>query len=86
MNNLICGCEQGGDCTKTTVCAIDTATEDLRDRIVGLEAELAAANAKIERVNNCPVHLIASFDSTGQKCEVEAVHLSRINAALEDPE
>jgi hypothetical protein len=49
MNNLICGCEQGGDCTKTTVCAIDTVTEDLRDRIVELEDQIASATKLIDQ-------------------------------------
>jgi hypothetical protein len=26
-----CGCERGDDCTKTTVCAIETAVEDATD-------------------------------------------------------
>jgi hypothetical protein len=33
-----CGCECGGDCTKTTVCAIDSALADQADRIRELEA------------------------------------------------
>ena len=28
-----CGCERGGDCTKTTVCAMNNALEDLREAL-----------------------------------------------------
>jgi hypothetical protein len=31
--NRRCGCEDGGDCTKTSVCAIDTAVEDATDAL-----------------------------------------------------
>jgi len=32
-----CGCELGGNCTKTTVCALESATQDLQDRANLLE-------------------------------------------------
>ena len=40
MQNEQCGCERGGDCTKTTVCAIASVTEDLDDQVEALQADL----------------------------------------------
>ena len=31
-----CGCEYGGDCTKTTVCALDSALQDQADEVRAL--------------------------------------------------
>lgn len=39
----ICGCELGGDCTKTTVCAIESALEDQADEIERLREALRDA-------------------------------------------
>ena len=37
-----CGCETGGDCTKTTMCALEIVTEDLENRIEALTEALQA--------------------------------------------
>jgi hypothetical protein len=48
-----CGCEYGGDCTKTTVCAIDSALADQADRIRELEAQLEAVKGYALHLNWC---------------------------------
>lgn len=46
-----CACERGGDCTKTTACAVDSALQDQADmydiRIVELEAQVYAADVSV---------------------------------------
>ena len=39
-----CGCEEGGDCTKTTVCEVDAALEDQAEYIRSLEEQLGIDN------------------------------------------
>ena len=41
MKNDFCGCEVGENCTKTTMCAVQSAVEDKDARIEELEAQLA---------------------------------------------
>lgn len=42
-----CGCEQGGDCTKTTHCAIQSAVEDREEQIELLRKALDDAIAHL---------------------------------------
>jgi septal ring factor EnvC (AmiA/AmiB activator) len=46
-----CDCEHGGDCTRTTMCAIQTATDDQRGeyeaQIEALETKLKASEERI---------------------------------------
>ena len=58
-NRYECGCERGGDCTKTTMCAVQSALEDLQEQhnvqlrkvyeLVRLGCN-QAANAVLERL------------------------------------
>src|SRR5210317_1684959 len=43
-----CGCEDGGDCTKTTVCAATNHSEELQERIEELEAEIERLREALE--------------------------------------
>jgi hypothetical protein len=54
MNNFECGCERGGDCTKTSMCALQNAVEDaveeLKAEIEILEGALNAATSDLLKV------------------------------------
>ena len=45
MNDLICGCSQGGDCTRMSVCQAESLIEEMQERI----AELEKLNKNLER-------------------------------------
>ena len=51
--NRRCGCENGGDCTKTTVCAIESAVEDatesLQAEVERLREVIAEAEGEVLR-------------------------------------
>ena len=43
INRYECGCERGGLCTRTTMCAIQTALEDAKSKLEELNAVVEAA-------------------------------------------
>ena len=49
MNNQ-CGCERGGDCTKTTMCQLQSAMEDQAEEIARLKAENAKLKTEVRRL------------------------------------
>ena len=49
-----CGCERGGTCTKTTMCYVQSAMEDLQELVMELEAKLETAHQKIEWLGDAP--------------------------------
>lgn len=54
-NRFECGCERGGDCTKTTMCALQSALED-RD-------------AEIEELRECELDLLKRLDKAEDEIE-----------------
>ena len=50
MPDLICGCEQGGDCTRTSVCQIGAALEDQQQKMEDLQAVVDAAVEYVDMV------------------------------------
>ena len=45
-NRYECGCEFGCDCTKTTICAIQSAVEEKQEEIDALQEEIEELKAK----------------------------------------
>ena len=43
-----CGCEDGGDCTKTTVCAVESAVEYVQEELLPV-VEAACAFVDLQR-------------------------------------
>jgi hypothetical protein len=46
-NRFQCGCELGDDCTKTTMCHVQTAIEDEQEEIERLTAEIGRARSAL---------------------------------------
>jgi len=49
MNSFECGCERGGDCTLTTMCAVQTVAEELEEAQITLLAVKKLAEAAFWR-------------------------------------
>jgi hypothetical protein len=47
-----CGCFYGGDCTKTTVCAIDGIREDLEEQAARLEWVIEILMARLREITD----------------------------------
>lgn len=53
-NRFECGCERGGDCTKTTMCALQSALEDK-------DVEIERLRAALERIREAADLLQAKY-------------------------
>jgi uncharacterized coiled-coil protein SlyX len=67
-NRFECGCERGGDCTKTTMCQVQSAIEDSEERIAELEAVIDDMNKHRDRV-----YPLTLADQTKRIAELEAI-------------
>jgi len=76
MSHIRCGCEDGYDCTKTTVCAIQSAIEDKEAEIDALRPVAEAA------VEWCQAVQFAHHNPT-KKGYLKAV-LARLNTEVEE--
>ena len=59
--NIACGCELGGDCTKTSMCALENAVEDALE---GVEDLLLRARQLLahKRSGQCANEIAAEID------------------------
>lgn len=48
MKHYFCECERGGDCTKTTMCHVQSAIEEGREEIEGLKVSITDAIAMLD--------------------------------------
>ena len=79
-NYLRCGCEDGRDCTKTTMCHVQTAVEDYESEIERLhelldarDKERAECINEIERLRgHCDTHL---DDRVAWQAEIERLKI-----------
>jgi len=63
---VTCGCEIGGNCTKTTVCAVDSAVEQCKEEIEYLKHGLRVIRFRAPNHGEDVSHLIAKQTLEGE--------------------